>query len=443
MKKSEIIKQSILDACATYYFEKKEEDKQDTFNKINYAGRVYSHKEIQNAVEASLEFYLTHSKWCNLFEKKLSEFLGVKYSLLVNSGSSANLLAFLTLTSHSLGENRIKRGDKVICVASCFPTSVTPIIQYGAIPVFVDIDINTLNINVEQLRFALSDKTKAIFIAHTLGNPFNLDIISQFCDDNNLWLIADCCDSLGSRYKGESLENICDIATSSFFPAHHICLGESGAVHTNNSILKVIMQSIRDWGKDCSCSPGTDNKCGNRFSGQYGEMPQGFDHKYIFSEFGLNLKVTEMQGAIGVAQLEKLTDFIKARKENWNKLYEGLKQYSDLFIFQQAEECSDPSWFGFTFTLTDKCNFTRYDIVKYIEDKGIQTRLLFAGNIIKQPMWSDLINGLDYIIIGGNELVNTNKVMNDTFWIGVYPGMTNEKINYMITTIKEFVNEKT
>jgi len=441
VKKSEIIKQDIINAVKIYYLAKKEETLIDN-TKVNYSGRVYNSDELVNLVDASLEFYLTYGRFSKEFEKRFSEFLNVKYTTLVNSGSSANLVALSSLMSYDLEEERIKKRDSIITVATCFPTTVTPILQNGLIPIFIDIDINTLNIDVSYLENAIDKNTSAIFIANTLGNPVNLKYIREICDKYNLWLIIDECDSLGSKYDNKYINEFCDITTHSFFPAHTITGGYAGAVCTNSSKLNDIILSLTEWGRKYHCI-NCNNKCKNRFKRKEENLPEHYDCRYTFSNFGYNLRPTDLQASILCAQLEKLTDFIKARKENWNKLYEGLKQYSDLFIFQQAEEYSDPSWFGFTFTLTDKCNFTRYDIVKYIEDKGIQTRLLFAGNITKQPMWSDLINGLDYIIIGGNELVNTNKVMNDTFWIGVYPGMTNEKINYMITTIKEFVNEKT
>lgn len=412
--------------------------------KINYAGRVYDEKEIINLVDSALDFWLTAGKYAQEFERKLARFLGVRYCLLVNSGSSANLLAFMSLTSPKLGERQIKRGDEVITVAAGFPTTIAPIIQYGAIPVFVDISLPTYNIDVSKLESALSNKTKAIFLAHTLGNPFDLETVKEFCEKHNLWLIEDNCDALGSKYlyKGKWIYTgtIGDIGTLSFYPAHHITTGEGGAVVTNNPELKKILLSMRDWGRDCWCPSGKDNTCGRRFKWQLGELPFGYDHKYIYSHFGYNLKATDMQAAIGVAQLEKLPSFIEARKKNWKLLRDGLSDLSDKFILPEPTKNSDPSWFGFTLTVREEANFSRDEIIRYLEEKGIQTRMLFAGNILKHPAFDEMRKkGEGFRVVG--ELKNTDKVMKDTFWIGVYPGITEEQIEYIVSTIKEFVRE--
>ena len=407
-------------------------------DRIPYASRVYDENEFVNLIDSSLEFWLTAGRYANKFEKEFAEYLGVKYCSLVNSGSSANLLAFMTLTSPLLGERRIKRGDEVITVAAGFPTTVAPIIQYGAVPVFVDLTIPQYNIDVSQLKDALSDKTKAIMIAHTLGNPFDLEYISKFCKEHDLWLIEDNCDALGSTYTINGEEKLTgtigDIGTSSFYPPHHMTMGEGGAVYTDNSLLNKIIKSFRDWGRDCQCSSGQDNLCGNRFTNKYGELPIGYDHKYVYSHLGYNLKATDLQAAIGCAQLEKFPSFVERRKYNFNSLKEGLKSLEDKLILPEAEKNSDPSWFGFMITVKDA---DKSDLVQYLEDKGIQTRMLFAGNIIKQPCF-DEIRGDEskYRVIG--ELKNTDEIMKSTFWIGVYPGMTDEKLDYMIETIKSY-----
>ena len=389
-------------------------------------------------IDSSLEFWLTTGRYANKFEKEFAEYLGVKYCSLVNSGSSANLLAFMTLTSPLLGDRQIKRGDEVITVAAGFPTTVAPIIQYGAVPVFVDLTIPQYNIDITQLEDALSDKTKAIMIAHTLGNPFDLEYISKFCKEYNLWLIEDNCDALGSTYniKGEEklTGTVGDIGTSSFYPPHHMTMGEGGAVYTDSALLNKIIKSFRDWGRDCQCSSGQDNLCGNRFTQKYGELPIGYDHKYVYSHFGYNLKATDLQAAIGCAQLEKFPSFVERRKYNFNKLKEGLLCLEDKLILPEAERNSDPSWFGFMITVKDA---DKSDLVQYLEDKGVQTRMLFAGNILKQPCFDEIRNDeTKYRVIG--ELKNTDKIMNNTFWIGVYPGMTDDKLDYMIETIKSY-----
>jgi len=410
-------------------------------DKISYASRVYDSKEMTNLVDSSLEFWLTSGRYTNKFEREFAEYLGVKYCSFVNSGSSANLLAFMTLTSPLLKDRRIKRGDEVITVAAGFPTTVAPIIQYGAVPVFVDVTIPQYNIDVTQLEKALSNKTKAVMVAHTLGNPFNLEYLKKFCKDNNLWLIEDNCDALGSTYTLRGIEKftgtIGDIGTSSFYPPHHMTTGEGGAVYTNNPLLNKIIHSFRDWGRDCSCSSGEDNSCGHRFDRQYGELPLGYDHKYVYSHFGYNLKATDLQAAIGCAQLEKFPTFVLKRRENFKKLYEGLNDLTDYLILPEACSNSNPSWFGFL--ITCKSGVNRNDLVKFLEDKGIQTRMLFAGNLIKHPCFDEIRDNKSiYHTIG--DLKNTNKIMEDTFWIGVYPGMTNEKIEYMVKSIKEYFN---
>ena len=389
-------------------------------------------------IDSSLEFWLTAGRYANKFEKEFAQYLGVKYCSLVNSGSSANLLAFMTLTSPLLGDRQIKRGDEVITVAAGFPTTVAPIIQYGAVPVFVDLTIPQYNIDVTQLDDALSDKTKAIMIAHTLGNPFDLEYISKFCKEHNLWLIEDNCDALGSTYSINGEEKLTgtvgDIGTSSFYPPHHMTMGEGGAVYTDSALLNKIIKSFRDWGRDCQCSSGQDNLCGNRFTQKYGELPIGYDHKYVYSHFGYNLKATDLQAAIGCAQLEKFPSFVERRKYNFNRLKEGLSCLEDKLILPEAERNSDPSWFGFMITVKD---VDKSDLVQYLEDKGIQTRMLFAGNILKQPCFDEIRNDeTKYRVVG--DLKTTDEIMNNTFWIGVYPGMTDDKLDYMIETIKSY-----
>ena len=405
-------------------------------SRVNYAGRVFDASEMCNLVDASLEFWLTYGRYSRQFEKRLAEFLGIKYAFLVNSGSSANLLAFMALTSPLLKDKAILRGDEVITVAAGFPTTVAPIIQYGAVPVFVDVDLDTLNIDTTQLEGALSDKTKAIMLAHTLGNPFDIHAVKDFCNTHNLWLIEDNCDALGSTYDEQYTGTFGDIGTSSFYPPHHMTMGEGGAVYTDNKLLKKILLSMRDWGRDCWCDSGVDNTCGCRFSKQHGTLPFGYDHKYVYSHFGYNLKPTDMQAAIGCAQLEKLPGFIERRKENFQFLYNNLKDMQKLFILPKATPKSDPSWFGFLLTLRDGVTFKRNDIVTFLEEKNIQTRNLFAGNLTRHPCFSPLKEGKDYRIAG--ELKNTDKIMHDSFWLGLYPGMTEGMIKYMSDQIKAF-----
>ena len=420
---------------ANTYHNNEEYEKGD---RIPYASRVYDENEFVNLIDSSLEFWLTAGRYANKFEKEFAQYLGVKYCSLVNSGSSANLLAFMTLTSPLLGDRQIKRGDEVITVAAGFPTTVAPIIQYGAVPVFVDLTIPQYNIDVTQLEEALSDKTKAIMIAHTLGNPFDLEYISKFCKEHNLWLIEDNCDALGSTYKINGEEKLTgtvgDIGTSSFYPPHHMTMGEGGAVYTDSALLNKIIKSFRDWGRDCQCSSGQDNLCGNRFTQKYGELPIGYDHKYVYSHFGYNLKATDLQAAIGCAQLEKFPSFVERRKYNFNRLKEGLSCLEDKLILPEAERNSDPSWFGFMITVKD---VDKSDLVQYLENKGVQTRMLFAGNILKQPCFDEIRNDeTKYRVVG--DLKTTDEIMNNTFWIGVYPGMTDDKLDYMIETIKSY-----
>ncbi len=440
MTKQEQLKQEILEKTKEYYTLVHKPSLNEEFiegkSRVNYAGRVFDEKELEYLVDSSLDFWLTYGNYSKKFEKELAAYLGVRWAFLVNSGSSANLLAFYTLTSPLLEDRQIKRGDEVITVAAGFPTTVAPIVQYGAVPVFVDMELTYANIDVNELEKALSSKTKAIMIAHTLGNPFNLKAVKEFCDKHNLWLIEDNCDALGSLYEGKPTGTWGDIGTSSFYPPHHMTMGEGGATYTDNPLLKKIMLSLRDWGRDCWCESGIDNTCKRRFTQQFGSLPLGYDHKYVYSHFGFNLKVSDMQAAVGCAQLEKFPTFVEKRKENYKKLYDSLKNIEELQLVE-AQPNSEPSWFGFMMTLTNKANFTRNDLVEYLENNNIQTRNLFAGNMLRHPMFNHLEENVDYRVVG--ELVNTDKIMNDSFWIGVYPGMSEEKINYMIKKIKEAI----
>lgn len=433
------LKEEILDKVKEYY--KIAHDNTKAFkngDRINYAGRVYDENEMVNLVDSALDFWLTSGRYAKEFERKLARYLGVNSALLVNSGSSANLLAFATLTSPLLKDRAIKRGDEVITLAAGFPTTISPIIQFGAIPIFVDVDLETANISTTNLESAISPKTKAIFIAHTLGNPFNIKALKDLCDKYNLWLVEDNCDALGSRYNDKLTGTFGDIGTSSFYPAHHITTGEGGAVYTNNPLLRKIALSIRDWGRDCWCEGGKDNTCGARFSSMHGKLPFGYDHKYVYSHFGYNLKATEMQASIGVAQLDKLEYFVKKRQENHNLLRDLLKPLSDVFHLPQATKDSTPSWFGFLLILKDNVAFSRNQISEFLESKNIQTRNLFGGNMLLHPAFESLKEGLDYRVVG--ELKNTNKIMNDGFWIGVYPGINKEQIEYIVKNINDFVD---
>ena len=411
-------------------------------DRIPYARRVYGNEEMVNLVDSALEFWLTSGRYTDQFEKQLGEYLGVKFVSLVNSGSSANLGAFMALTSPLLKDRQVRRGDEVITVAAGFPTTIAPVIQYGAVPVFVDVTIPQYNIDVTKLEAALSPKTKAVMIAHTLGNPFDLKAVKEFCTKNNLWLIEDNCDALGSRYTIDGEEKftgtIGDIGTSSFYPPHHMTMGEGGAIYTNNALLNKCIRSMRDWGRDCVCPSGHDNFCGHRFDGQYGELPAGYDHKYVYSHFGYNLKATDLQAAVGCAQLVKFPSFVERRRHNFDRLWEGLKDCQDKLILPEAAPNSRPSWFGFMMTVKEGVD--RVKVVRYIEDHGVQTRNLFAGNITKHPCFDEMrATGEGYRVVG--DLTNTDRIMNDTFWIGVYPGMTDEMIDFMVKTIKEALDQ--
>lgn len=406
--------------------------------RIPYATRVYDSEEMVNLVDSSLEFWLTSGRYTDEFEKNFADYLNTRYCSLVNSGSSANLLAFMALTSPLLGERKVCRGEEIITVAAGFPTTVAPIIQYGAVPVFVDVTIPQYNIDVSMLEEALSDKTKAVMVAHTLGNPFDLVSVKRFCEAHNLWLIEDNCDALGSKYLIDGEEKftgtIGDIGTSSFYPPHHMTMGEGGAVYTNNALLHKCIRSLRDWGRDCICPSGRDNICGHRFDRQYGELPLGYDHKYVYSHFGYNLKATDMQAAVGCAQLKKFPGFVEKRIHNFNRLKEALSDLQEYLILPEPENNAVPSWFGFLITCKEGTD--RNTLVQYMEKHGIQTRMLFAGNLIKHPCFDEIREEKDSYRTIGN-LPVTNRIMNDTFWIGVYPGMTDKMIDYMAEVIKE------
>ena len=397
------------------------------------SGKLIDASEIKNMVEASLDAWLTTGRFNTLFEKKLAQFIGVEYLITVNSGSSANLVAFSTLTSSKLGKRAIQRGDEVIGVAAGFPTTVNPIVQFGAIPVFVDVDAHTHNIDATKLEAALSPKTKAVMLAHSLGNPFNLDAVVAFCKKHHLWLIEDCCDALGSTYQGKMVGTFGDIGTLSFYPAHHITMGEGGAVFTNNLELKQIAESFRDWGRDCYCPPGKDNTCGKRFCWKLGDLPEGYDHKYTYSHLGYNLKITDMQAACALAQLDKLEDFIKARKANFKFLKERLKTCEEFLQLPEVTPNSDPSWFGFPITVKENAPVSRLDLLTYLDQQKIGTRLLFAGNLVRQPS----MEGAQYRISG--DLSNTDRVMNQTFWIGVQPALTQEMLEYVCSQIEAYL----
>ena len=441
MTKQEELKQEILNKTKEYYdlVHKPQQDKKfvDGESRVNYAGRVFDATEMQYLVDSSLDFWLTYGDYSKKFEKDLAKFLNVRWAFLVNSGSSANLLAFYTLTSPLLKERQVKRGDEVITVAACFPTTIAPIVQYGAVPVLVDMEMIHVNMDVTQLEKALSPKTKAIMIAHTLGNPFDIKSIKEFCDKHNLWLIEDNCDALGSMYDGKPTGTWGDIGTSSFYPPHHMTMGEGGATYTDNPLLQKIMLSMRDWGRDCWCESGVDNTCGARFSKSFGSLPKGYDHKYVYSHFGFNLKVSDMQAAVGVAQLEKFPSFVQKRKENHKRLLNGLEGLEKYISIQKATPNSDPSWFGFLITVSDGMEFTRNDMSIFLEDNKIQTRNLFAGNVLRHPLFDSMTENEDYRAVG--ELKNTDKIMNDSFWIGLYPGMGNDAIDYMVKKIREFL----
>ena len=434
----------IKQLVAEYYHAYKEnKDEFQPGDRINYASRVFDEKEMCSLTDAMLDFWLTTGRFAEQFETEFAKWIGVRYAHLVNSGSSANLLAFMTLTAPELNERQIKPGDEVITVACGFPTTVSPIIQYGAVPVFLDVTVPQYNIDVSQLEEALSEKTKAVMIAHTLGNPFDLSAVKAFCEKHQLWLIEDNCDALGTRYTINDVTKYTgtwgDIGTSSFYPPHHMTMGEGGCVYTDNPLLHRLMLSYRDWGRDCICPSGHDNFCGHRFDGQYGELPAGYDHKYTYSHFGYNLKATDLQAAIGVEQLKKFPSFIARRRHNWQRLYNALLPVQDRLILPEPAEHSEPSWFGFLISVKPECGIARNDVTKYIESKNIQTRLLFSGNLIKHPCFDQIRNTDAYRVVGNLE--NTEFIMNHSFWVGVYPGMTDEMIDYMAEVITEAVSK--
>ena len=440
-KEQALRRQAVAAGIAYYNHAHAEQKGFKAGDRIPYGGRVFDEREIANLIEASLDFWLTTGRYAERFEAEFARYLQVKHCSLTNSGSSANLLAFMALTSPQLGERRIMRGDEVITVAAGFPTTVAPIIQYGAVPVFVDVALPSYNIDPSQLDAALSNRTKAVMVAHTLGNPFDLAAVKGFCDRHGLWLIEDNCDALGSRYRyrGEwrYTGSIGHLGTSSFYPPHHMTMGEGGAVYSNDSQLARLVDSFRDWGRDCWCPSGKDDTCHNRFGRQFGELPAGYDHKYVYSHFGYNLKVTDLQAAIGCAQLEKLPGFVAARQRNWRQLREGLSGLEEQFVLPEAEAECDPSWFGFLLTLRPGAGFDRDAIVGHLERNGIQTRMLFAGNLIKHPCFDEMrASGSGYRAVG--ELPVTDRIMRDTFWLGVYPGLSQEMIDQMVRAVRDF-----
>jgi CDP-6-deoxy-D-xylo-4-hexulose-3-dehydrase len=439
--RAEEVKKKILDMVEEYYrlkFGNKSFKPGSDY--VRYAGRVFDDKELKNLVDSSLDFWLTSGRYSEEFETRFAEFVGVEYAMLTNSGSSANLLALTSLTSHLLGDKRLKPGDEVITVAAGFPTTVNPIIQNGLTPVFVDVEIGTYNINIDELKKAINEKTRAIMIAHTLGNPFNIEEVMKLVEKYDLWLVEDCCDALGSRYfyNGEyrHVGTFGDVASCSFYPAHHITMGEGGIVFTNNDLIARAVISIRDWGRDCYCKGGENNTCGKRFSGKYGDLPYGYDHKYVYSHIGYNLKVTDMQAAIGVAQLEKLPEFIKRRKENFDKWMTVFGKWEDFFILPKPSDNSDPSWFAFPVSVKEDAPFTRNEVVNYLSLNRVETRNLFGGNLIKQPAYKDIKKR----VIG--DLKNTDFIMNNTFFLGTYPGLTEEMISYVSEVLESFITQK-
>jgi CDP-6-deoxy-D-xylo-4-hexulose-3-dehydrase len=428
-------REEILELVKQYYAEQfSPKNFEPGKSMIPFAGRVFDEEELVTLVDASLDFWLTTGRYAEEFEAKFAAYMQQRSCMLVNSGSSANLIALSTLTSPLLKSKRLKPGDEVIGVAAGFPTTVNPVIQHGLIPVFVDVELDTFNVKADAIENAISDKTRAIMLAHTLGNPFDLDAVKAIADKYGLFLIEDCCDAVGSTYNGKMVGTYGDLATTSFYPAHHITMGEGGSVLTSNPLLKRIATSMRDWGRDCYCDPGCDNTCGRRFKGQYGELPQGYDHKYVYSHIGYNLKVTDMQAAVGVAQLKKLPLFVEARKANFKKLYEGLKKYEEYLILPKATPKSDPSWFGFPFNVRVNAKFTRTQLAEFLESKKILTRQLFAGNMTRQPAFQDV----NYRVSG--ELTNTDYIMHNTIFIGVYPGIDDERMNYILSAFDQFFN---
>ncbi|SHJ14037.1 CDP-6-deoxy-D-xylo-4-hexulose-3-dehydrase [Parasporobacterium paucivorans DSM 15970] len=440
------LRKEIIELTKKYYQEEFANHKEfSPGDRINYSGRVFDEDELVYLVQASLDFWLTTGHYADEFEQNLAGFLGLKYASLVNSGSSANLLAFMALTAPELGVRRIEVGDEVITVAAGFPTTVTPIIQYGAVPVFLDVTIPQYNVDVSKLEKALSNRTKAVFLAHTLGNPFDLKTVKEFCTQNGLWLIEDNCDALGSVYcmDGECKKTgtFGDLSTYSFYPPHHITLGEGGAVCTDNPLLNRLVNSYRDWGRDCWCKSGVDNTCGRRHAGRFGQLPEGYDHKYVYSHFGYNLKATDLQASIGCAQMKKLPGFIEARKKNWNKLRQELEIVSDKIILPETASNSDPSWFGFLMTVKENAGFARNELAKHLEERNIQTRYLFAGNFLKQPCFDAMRDGNGgYRVV--DTLENTDRIMSDSLWIGVYPGMDDRKLDFMVQSILGFIHSR-
>ncbi len=437
-------REEIKGLVAEFYNQFKKNNKEfKPGDRITYASRVFDEKEMMALTDATLDFWLTTGRFSDQFEKSFAKWLGVRFVNIVNSGSSANLVAFMALTSPKLGDRQIKRGDEIITVACGFPTTVAPAIQYGAVPVFVDVTIPQYNIDVSKLEEALSPKTKAVMIAHTLGNPFDLKSVKEFCTKHNLWLVEDNCDALGTIYEIDGKKKFTgtwgDIGTSSFYPPHHMTMGEGGCVYTDNPMLNRIIKSFRDWGRDCICPSGCDNFCGHRFDNQFGELPAGYDHKYVYSHFGYNLKVTDMQAAVGCEQLKKFPSFIERRRHNWQRLHDALLPVQDKIILPEPCENSVPSWFGFLISVKPESGVSRYDVTRFVEEHGVQTRLLFSGNLIKHPCF-DQIRGTDaYRVVG--DLTSTDYVMNNTFWVGVYPGMTDEMIDYMAKTIIESLEQ--
>ncbi len=433
MSKSEAIKRQILDLVQAYHEEAfGDEPFVPGKTAVPVSGKVFDAAEMVNLVDSSLEFWLTTGRYAELFEQELTRYLGVRHASLCNSGSSANLLALSALTSPSLGKRQLQPGDEVVTVAAGFPTTVNPIIQNGMMPVFLDVDLQTHNIDVSRLDEAITPRTKAIMIAHTLGNPFDLDTVTAVANEHDLWLIEDNCDALGSRYNGRFTGTFGHLSTVSFYPAHHITMGEGGVVLTDRPRLKKLVESFRDWGRDCWCPPGKDNTCGKRFEWQLGDLPYGYDHKYIYSHIGYNLKMTDMQAAVGVAQLKKLDGFIAARKRNWQRLYDGLKLLEEFFVLPEPTPKSDPSWFGFLLTVRPEAPFGRNELIRYLDDRKIATRQLFGGNLIRQPAYQNI----PHRVVGS--LANTDVIMNGSFWIGVYPGLTHEMIDYVLAMFRDF-----
>lgn len=430
---SEEIRSHILEKVKEYYnvtFKSRDFDEGKT--RVNYAGRVFDENELVNLVDSSLDFWLTRGRYSEEFEIKLADFFNVSDIILVNSGSSANLLSISALTSKKLGDRRLLPGDEVITVASAFPSTVAPIIQNNLVPVFIDVELETYNVIANRIKDAISEKTKAIFIAHTMGNPFDLKVVKQIAEKNNLWLIEDNCDALGSRYQGKLTGTFGHLATVSFYPAHHITTGEGGCVLTNDEEIAKIVKSFRDWGRDCYCESGENNTCGKRFNQQFGALPKGYDHKYVYTHIGYNLKMTDMQAAIGSAQIDKLLEFINARKVNFQILYKNLEKYSDYLILPKATENSDPSWFGFVITVKENNKFTKDDLVNFLESRLIETRCLFSGNLLKHPAFIDI----NHRVVGN--LNNTDFIMKNTFFIGVYPGLNEKILNYVSNSFNDF-----